>query len=192
MKLLAYICLCLWLGNAAAINVGEPPLPARDAPATAASANASATPKEATAGSSAPAPAPAPPANKDINTAPTAMPQLGNANSNPVGLLQVFLSLSLVLAVLIGCAWALKRFGPQQITGGANLRIVGGLSLGGRERVVVLEVGEHWIVVGAAPGQVSALATLPKQDSMPDMSDTKLNPNFATWLKQMMEKRHGD
>lgn len=189
MKLLAYICLCLWLGNAAAINVGEPPLPARDAPAAASSAGSPA--KEAVA--SAPTPtAPPAPVGKDINTAPTAMPQLGNANANPVGLLQVFLSLSLVLAVLIGCAWALKRFGPQQITGGANLRIVGGLSLGGRERVVVLEVGEHWIVVGAAPGQVSALATLPKQDSMPDMSDTKLNPNFATWLKQMMEKRHGD
>jgi flagellar protein FliO/FliZ len=42
--------------------------------------------------------------------------------------------------------------------------MVGALSLGGRERIMVVEVGDQWIVVGASPGRVNALATMPKQE----------------------------
>ena len=38
------------------------------------------------------------------------------------------------------------------------------LNLGGRERMLVVEVGNQWIVVGASPGRVNALATMPRQD----------------------------
>ena len=35
--------------------------------------------------------------------------------------------------------------------------------VGQRERVVVVEVGGSWLVLGVAPGQVRALHTLPAQ-----------------------------
>lgn len=138
------------------------------------------------------------------NSAPTINNALPNnlgtqapSTSSAMSILQVFLSLSVVLGLLIAVAYALKRFGPQPMKGGANVRIVGGLSLGGRERVLVLEIGEQWLVVGAAPGRVNALATLPKPNDLrpshenaaePDLANEK---NFATWLKQIMEKRNG-
>ena len=37
--------------------------------------------------------------------------------------------------------------------------LVGALNIGGRERIMVVEVGDQWIVVGASPGRVNALAT---------------------------------
>jgi flagellar protein FliO/FliZ len=108
--------------------------------------------------------------------------------------LQTILALLFVLALLIGLAWFMKRYGPKVAGGNAAMRVVGSLSLGGRERVVVVEVGDQWIVVGASPGRVNALATIPRQEGAPDaliQSGGLAATNFSEWLKQTIEKRNG-
>jgi len=126
---------------------------------------------------------------------PVAMPA-----GTPTGsLLQTLFALVAVLAVLAALAWFLKRYGPKAGIGAANLRIVGSLSLGGRERLMVVEVGNQWIVVGASPGRVNALATMPRQDGSAgadtDTPGAALAPHapaahsFADWLKQTIDKR---
>jgi flagellar protein FliO/FliZ len=76
-------------------------------------------------------------------------------------LLQVGLSLLLVLAAIAAVAWAAKRLNPAQ-TGsggpGSALRVISATAVGQRERVVLVEVGATWLVVGVAPGQVSSHA----------------------------------
>jgi flagellar protein FliO/FliZ len=71
---------------------------------------------------------------------------------------------------------------------------VGALSVGARERILVVEVGDQWIVVGASPGRMNALASMPRQE----VDDTELagaqpiaGANFAEWFKQTIEKRNG-
>ncbi|PLY59391.1 flagellar biosynthetic protein FliO [Herbaspirillum sp. BH-1] len=97
-----------------------------------------------------------------------------------------------VLAVMAGIAWLLKRFGlSQTLSGNAAAKVVGGVSVGSRERVMVIEVGEQWIVVGVAPGRVNALATLPRQELTAQQSSQTGAPAFATWLKHTMDKRNG-
>ena len=97
-----------------------------------------------------------------------------------------------VLAVMAGIAWLLKRFGlSQTLSGNAAAKVVGGVSVGSRERVMVIEVGEQWIVVGVAPGRVNALATLPRQELTAQQSSQASAPAFATWLKHTMDKRNG-
>ena len=98
-----------------------------------------------------------------------------------------------MLAVLVGAAWLLKRYGPKSITGGTAVRLVGALNVGARERILVVEVGEQWIVVGASPGRMNALATMPRQDAGDDMEPAPSLPgaNFAEWFKQTIEKRNG-
>lgn len=128
-------------------------------------------------------------------TAPVTMPS-GSATGS---LLQTLFALVAVLALLAGLAWVLKRYGPKAGGGTANLRIVGSLNLGGRERLLVVEVGDQWIVVGASPGRVNALATMPRQESAgvhPGAAEgATLAPhapaagNFADWLKQTLDKR---
>lgn len=109
-------------------------------------------------------------------------------------LLQTIVALLVVLGTLIGLAWALKRFGPRPAAGMSNLHIVGALNLGGRERIVVVEVGDQWIVVGASPGRINALATMPRQEGIAasalDAANAPQVPNFAQWLKQTIEKRN--
>ncbi|MFZ3288714.1 MAG: flagellar biosynthetic protein FliO, partial [Telluria sp.] len=102
--------------------------------------------------------------------------------------------LCLVLGLLAMLAWFLKRYGPKAAAGPARLRIVGALNLGGRERIMVVEVGEQWIVVGASPGRVNALATLARP---PEAADAALperhapfGNSFSDWLKQTIDKRN--
>jgi flagellar protein FliO/FliZ len=109
-------------------------------------------------------------------------------------LVQTVLSLGFVIALLVGLAWLLKRFGPKHITGGTKVKLVGALSVGARERILVVEVGEQWIVVGASPGRMNALATMPRQESdEAELAGAQPVPgaNFAEWFKQTIEKRNG-
>ena len=108
-------------------------------------------------------------------------------------LLQTILALSFVLTLLIGMAWFMKRYGPKTPGNGAALRVLGTLSLGGRERVMLIEAAGQWIVLGAAPGRVNLLCTLERQPG----AELALPQNglasgtFAEWLRQTIEKRNG-
>jgi flagellar protein FliO/FliZ len=108
-------------------------------------------------------------------------------------LLQTILALVLVLALLAALAWAAKRYGPRVAGNSANLRMVGALNIGGRERIMVVEVGDQWIVVGASPGRINALATMPRGDAAASATLAGHAPSassFSDWLKQTIDKRN--
>jgi flagellar protein FliO/FliZ len=105
-------------------------------------------------------------------------------------LLQVLFALALVLGAVAGAAWLLRRFSPGQNLVAGTLRVVGGVAVGPKERVVLVDVGDVWLVVGVAPGQVNALHTLPKQThNVADDVPTGEQKNFAAWLKQAVQAR---
>lgn len=111
--------------------------------------------------------------------------------------LQVVLGLALVLALVVAAAWMLRRFSSFGAGGSGPLRIVGGAALGQRERIVVVEVGTTWLLVGVAPGQVRALHTMPRTEAATAGAATLAAPaapqaNFAIWLQRMAQKRGHD
>lgn len=104
------------------------------------------------------------------------------------GLLQVFIGLVAVLGLIAATAWMAKRFGVARGGSSALLNVVGSASVGARERVVVLEIGESWLVVGVGPGNVNPIATLPRGET-PPAAQTALPTQFAARLQQMLDKR---
>jgi len=78
------------------------------------------------------------------------------------GYLSMLVALAVVVGTIAAIAWAAKRLGGVPSTRGP-LRVVASQNVGARERVVVLELGESWLVVGVAPGSVSALDKVAKQ-----------------------------
>ena len=154
-------------------------------------ADATAPAAEAAAGAPVPAASPfVTPRPAQAAVQPAAQPTASAAGS----LMQTTFALLLVLALLAALAWFLKRYGPKAAGGSANLRMVGALNLGGRERILVVEVGDQWIVVGASPGRVNALATMPKQhgaDAQPMVQPgLPMAGGFGDWLKQTIDKRN--
>ncbi|MFC0253130.1 flagellar biosynthetic protein FliO [Massilia consociata] len=118
----------------------------------------------------------------------------GSATPSTGSLLQTILALVLVLGLLLGLAWFMKRFGPRAMGASANVKLVGALSIGGRERIMVVEVGDQWIVVGASPGRVNALATMPRQEGAHGHATlaghAAPNASFGDWLKNTIDKRN--
>lgn len=106
-------------------------------------------------------------------------------------LLQVLFGLIVVLGLMAGAAWLLRRFGLNKTASTHTVKIIGGVSVGTRERVMVVEVADQWIVVGVAPGRVNALSTMPRQEMPQEAQGAPVAPNFSAWLKQTIDKRNG-
>ena len=101
-------------------------------------------------------------------------------------MLQMLLALTFIIALLFLGAFLLRRLNGGKAFGITGpMRIVGGLMISPRERIVPLEVGETWIVVGIVPGQIKTLHTLPKGE-LPVTNDAE--GRFGHWLKQMTER----
>jgi flagellar protein FliO/FliZ len=85
-----------------------------------------------------------------------------------------------VILLILVLAWLMKRLGNFPSAGKGMVKIVGGVSLGPRERAVVLEAGKKRILVGVAPGRVQTLCHL-------DSSDYESDEEFADQLDAQLQ-----
>lgn len=113
----------------------------------------------------------------------------GPLKSEPVGagdFLQMIFGLLLVLGIIFGMAWFIRRMGSfQQVSHGA-LRVLGGLSVGQRERIVLVQVGKEQLLIGLAPGQIRTLHVLDEKVSINASSVTQSN-SFAERLQSALK-----
>ncbi|PWB55335.1 MAG: flagellar biosynthetic protein FliO [Nitrosomonadales bacterium] len=130
-------------------------------------------------------------ATTSVFAAPPQTPPLPPSSVSLGGVLQVLLGLAIVLGAVAATAWLLKRFAPGQVSAGGGIRLIGGIAVGPKERVVVVEVGETWLVVGVAPGQVTALHNMPRIASLPGNNALAGgDQRFSAWLKDVMSRRN--
>ncbi|VAW72067.1 hypothetical protein MNBD_GAMMA12-3035 [hydrothermal vent metagenome] len=91
-------------------------------------------------------------------------PQNSNVNTLNSGskgnLLQLFSGLFVVIISVIVMLWLIKRFSRFNYAGQQTVKVLGGISLGTREKIVLIEVGSEQLLVGVAPGRVNLLHQL--------------------------------
>ena len=105
--------------------------------------------------------------------------------------LQFALGLAMVLGLIVAAGWFAKRFQIGPAASGL-VKVISGAAVGQRERVVVVEVGDTWMVLGVAPGRVNTLHTMPRGTVAAVPPQPLGGPGgFAGWLKQTMERRNG-
>jgi flagellar protein FliO/FliZ len=114
--------------------------------------------------------------------------------SPTTGVIQILLALSFVIFLMLAIAWLIKRIGPGMIRQQLPMKVIGGMRIGNREKVMVIEVADQWLVLGITAQQINTLATLPKQElnepNEAKEAETATNNPFANWLKTTMEKRN--
>lgn len=98
-------------------------------------------------------------------------------------MMSLVLSTLIVVAIIVAAAWLLKRMAPSHYSRGNMLRVVAGAAVGQRERVVVVEIGATWLVLGVAPGHVNVLHQLPRSEQPAELENAQSKPRtFAQWL----------
>lgn len=110
---------------------------------------------------------------------PAPPPQLFSAGY----IAQVLGSLALVFLGILLVVFFLRRV--NRIGGGAGgaLRVLASASVGQRERVVLIEVGEQQLLIGVAPGSVRALHTLERPVATPGTRPVPAPADFASLLR---------
>ena len=106
---------------------------------------------------------------------------------------QAIVGLVAVLVLMAALTWLLKRVGLARVMGNSPVKVIGGVSVGGRERVLVVEAGDQWIVVGVSPGRVNALTTMPRQE-VPTRAQAAAGagPTFLVRRRQSIETQPGE
>ena len=102
---------------------------------------------------------------------------------------QMLLGLAVVVGLLLGTLWLLKRVAAPR--GGASaLKVLGAAPVGPRERVVLVEIAGKVLVLGVAPGRVSTLHTL-ESTELPTMpaSGAASSVPFQDQLRKLLEGR---
>lgn len=124
-----------------------------------------------------------------LSTGAGAQAVAGEAPGVSAGLLlQTVVALLVVIGVVFLAGYLLRKVnGGRGFGSSGPLRVVGGLMIGTRERIVLVEIADTWIVVGLVPGQIRTLHTLPKGE-LKAASDGERH--FAQWLKQITERKN--
>jgi len=106
---------------------------------------------------------------------------------------QIIFSLLLVLAAIVLVAWMLKRMNMVQQGHGNLLKVLGAVPIGQRERIVLVEIKDTWLVIGVGPGQIRTLHSLQKgEDSATDLPPAETQPSankFASLLSSVLNHR---
>lgn len=109
--------------------------------------------------------------------------------STAAALFQTFLALVVVLGVLYAFLWVLRRYAPAQSGAQGLVKVVGGVMLGPREKVVVVEVGDTWLLLGVTASQVNTLHTLSKPEGYTAATAQPPLTNFAGKLSELLARR---
>lgn len=83
------------------------------------------------------------------------------ADTGP-SLMPMLSALVLVLALIPASMWLLKRLGAGSNAPGAGMKVISQLTLGPRERLVVVEAGDRWLLLGVTASSVNRVGTLAK------------------------------
>lgn len=72
-------------------------------------------------------------------------------------------SLALVIALLVALLWALRKLQGKMNghNAGRRLQIIESLSVGPRQKVALIRVGEREVLIGISPTQINGIASWP-------------------------------
>ncbi|ANG61756.1 flagellar biosynthetic protein FliO [Marinobacterium aestuarii] len=96
---------------------------------------------------------------------------------------QLLMGLVIVIMAILLVLWLVKRFTGLGVQG-HHLKIVAALSLGTREKAVLIEVGGRQLLLGVAPGRVSLLERFDEP-----VVETDPGAGFGARLREVLERK---
>jgi flagellar protein FliO/FliZ len=102
-------------------------------------------------------------------------------------LLKLTGGLLLIVALIFLLAWLTKKFNLNQQSQSGLMRIIAGMSIGTRDRIVLLQVGDEQILLGLTPGRIEKLHTLAQPLEV--TGEQAVTGSFASKINRLMGDR---
>jgi flagellar protein FliO/FliZ len=102
------------------------------------------------------------------------------------GVAQVTLSLLLIVALIVAISWVMKRLKLAGPRGRGDLSVIDELTLGPRERILLIRVGDSQVLIGIGAGVVVGLT--PLAANIPLQAAAATEAPFADRLRDFMRR----
>lgn len=116
-----------------------------------------------------------------------------NTGVDLTALLRLIIGLVIVVGAIVALAWFLRRLGGVGHNAHGQLRVLAGIAVGQRERVVLIQVGQQQLLLGVAPGRVQTLHVL--EQPVAGLTGTEggrsATAPFADRLRRAMQQQGG-
>ncbi|MBG6245371.1 flagellar biosynthetic protein FliO [Candidatus Symbiopectobacterium sp. 'North America'] len=95
-----------------------------------------------------------------------------------------------VLMLILAIAWVVRKLGlPPPVRQNKLVKVVSSCQIGQRERVVVVEIEDTWLVLGVTTQQITPLHTLPVQEMDDAPAGEMATPaNFRQLLHKVIKR----
>jgi len=98
-------------------------------------------------------------------------------------LIQLILGLVVVIICIVALSWLARRMQHLQSSSDGSLKVIDGINMSARERVVLLQAGSKQILVGVAPGRVNALHVF--EESIVDVDNDSSSDNTGSFSEKL-------
>jgi flagellar protein FliO/FliZ len=102
---------------------------------------------------------------------------------------QVVLALALVVATIIAAAWLMRRLNPGAMAGTGAMKIVAALSVGPRERLMLIDIGGRQLLLGITPTQINTLESFDQPVVTASGSPSQVSEFGARLMHAIRSKR---
>ncbi len=91
-----------------------------------------------------------------------------------------------ILLLIFALAWMMKKMQLTPQSQNGLIRIVSAISVGQRDRIALIEVGDEQILVGLTPGKIEKLHAL--KNPLPVAPETSSTASFSDRFQQLMKR----
>jgi flagellar protein FliO/FliZ len=110
--------------------------------------------------------------------------------SATASLIQVTLALMLMVGLILGLSWLAKRFAQPLFQQNKQLRLIASLSLGVKEKIILVEVEGKQLVLGVTPQQITSLHVM-DIPMRPEANQLQANENSESAKNTELSKKFG-
>lgn len=103
-------------------------------------------------------------------------------------LVKIILGLAFILLLIFMLAWLMKKMQLTPHSGQQMIKVLSAISVGTRDRIALVEVGNEQILVGLTPGRIQKLHTLSSPVALPDGSSQQ--QGFTSKFNSLMKRDH--
>ena len=104
---------------------------------------------------------------------------------NQVEVMRILIGLLLVLLLIMGLSWVVKKLHSVQLGATKGFQLISSMILGPKEKIILLKVGERYLLLGSGSGHITLLHDFGEQ--MPVGFDAVNKFSFSELLRSVVK-----